>query len=101
MKARGIVSIAAYLPRTSLTSRTAALQQTLTADGQLSRSVTASALAAQSGINDVDTIDGFWPVLARDLGAAGLRPAPQATGWAGFTTLPIQLAGAPGQLELG
>jgi putative ABC transport system permease protein len=93
--------IAAYLPRTSLTSRTAALQQTLTADGQLSRSVTASALAAQSGINDVDTIDGFWPVLARDLGAAGLRPAPQATGWAGFTTLPIQLAGAPGQLELG
>ena len=92
--------IAAYLPRTSLTSRTAALQQTLSADGQLSRSVTASALAAQSGTNDVATIDGFWPVLARDLGAGGLRAAPRAAGWAGFATLPIQLAGSPGQVEL-
>ena len=92
--------IAAYLPRASLTSRTAALQQTLSAGGQLSRSVTASALAAQSGTNDVTSIGGFWPVLARDLGAGGLRPAPRAAGWAGFTTLPIQLAGSPGQVEL-
>ena len=46
------------------------------------------------------TIDGFWPVLARDLGAGGLRAAPRAAGWAGFATLPIQLAGSPGQVEL-
>jgi putative ABC transport system permease protein len=92
--------IAAYLPRASLTSRTAALQQTLSAGSQLDRSVSASAPAAQSGINDVATIDGFWPVLARDLDAAGLRPAPPVAGWAGFTTLPQQLLGSPGQVEL-
>ncbi len=92
--------IAAYLPRASLTSRAAALQQTFSAAGQLGRSLTASTLAANSGINDVGTINGYWPILARDVAAAGLRPAPASAGWAGFTTVPLQLTGGPTQLEL-
>lgn len=92
--------IAAYLPRASLTSRTAALQETFSAASQLDRSVTVSAQAGDSGISDPGTIDGYWPELAGNLRAAGLRPAPRAAGWAGFTTLPIQLMSWPGQFEL-
>ena len=92
--------IAAYLPRASLTSRTEALQQTFAAGSQLDRSVTASSQADDSGIGGADNIDGFWPLVAGSLRVAGLRPAPQAAGWAGITSLPVRLAGSPGQFEL-
>jgi putative ABC transport system permease protein len=92
--------IAAFLPRASFTNRTAALQETFAAAGQLGRSVTAANPASNAGQLTGPVIAEYWQPLARTLRGDGLPLAPRSAGWAGLTTAPFPTTNGLDQVEL-
>jgi putative ABC transport system permease protein len=92
--------IAAFLPRASFTNRTAALQETFAASGQLGRMVTATESAADSGPLSGQAIADYWRPVAGTMRADGLTLATPSAGWAGLTTATFQTANGIAQVEL-
>jgi putative ABC transport system permease protein len=93
--------IAAFLPRASMISQTAALQQTLRAGGQLTQSVIATEPSLYANnIIGTQGISDYWPVLAGVVREAGLPVQPRSAGWAGLTTTPVSSQNGLDQVEL-